>query len=268
MKIAVRLYIQLAGYSVNKKQINKIYRNALHATTLIAISVPTLAQTTVSLNMDYTEGHYGETEKSTAWTMPLIVKHQIGPVGLKLNIPYVRATGVAASGGDRFSSTRQVQEGLGDVVATLTYDLYENDDGQSIDLGAKLKIPPVDKDNDLITTGKRDYSVFVDLYQPIGDALAFGTVGWTKKGDPDGVDYRDPWYATLGMSYRLRHGFSVGMFHDYRQKVTTHGSRVSETAAYVEHKLSQQFKLQAYVLVGFSDASPDRGAGATVMWSF
>lgn len=253
---------------MKKKQIKLAYLNVFAATALFAISIPTPAQTSVSLTMDYVEGNYGETEKSTAWTMPLIVKHQIGPVGVKLNIPYVRATGVAASGGDRLSSNRQVQEGLGDVVAMLTYDLYENIDDQAIDVGAKLKIPAGNKDNDLITTGKRDYSVFADVYQPIGNALAFGTVGWTKKGDRDGVDYRDPWYATLGLSYRLRHGFTVGIFHDYRQRVTTHGSHVSETTVYVEHKISQQFKLQAYVLVGFSNASPDRGAGATVMWSF
>lgn len=251
-----------------KKQINMPYRNTFCSIALIAISMPTLAQTSVSLNMDYVEGHYGETQKSTARTTPLIIKHQIGPVGVKLNIPYVRATGIAASGGDRFSSSYQVQEGLGDVVATLAYDMYENDDGQAINVGTKLKIPPGNKENDLITTGKRDYSVFVDLFQPIGSAVAFGTVGWTKKGDPDGVDYRDPWYATLGLSYRLPLGFGVGVYHDYRQKVTTHGARVSETTAYVEHKLSQQFKLQAYVVVGFSDASPDRGAGATLAWSF
>jgi hypothetical protein len=253
---------------MNKKSINGTYRNAFRTTALIAISMPTLAQTSVSLNMDYAEGHYGETEKSSAWTIPLIIKHQIGPVAMKLNIPYVRATGVAASGGDRFRSNRQVQEGPGDVVATLSYDLFVNDDGQAIDLGTKIKIPPAGKENDLISTGKRDYSVFVDLFQPIGKVLAFGTVGWTKKGDPDGVHYRDPWYATLGLAYRLPHGFTVGMFHDYRQRVTTRGAPVSETTAYIEHKVSPQLKFQAYVLAGFSDASPDRGAGATVTWSF
>ena len=58
------------------------------------------ARTTVSVNLDYAEGKYGERTKSTSWTMPLIVKQQIGDFGFKVNLPYIRATGTAASGGD------------------------------------------------------------------------------------------------------------------------------------------------------------------------
>lgn len=243
-------------------------RQTLWFLFFVAISMPSFAQTSISLNMDYVEGRYGETEKSTTWTMPFIIKHQIDPFSLKLYLPYVRASGLAASGGDRFSTTRQQQEGLGDIVATLGFTLYENDEGRRFDIGAKAKLATADKRNDLITTGKNDYTIFVDGVQPVGNLLAYGNVGWIKKGDPEGIDYRDPWFSTLGLSYRFASNFTVGLLHDYRQKVTPRGAPVSESTLYVEQKFERQFKLQLYVLAGHSTASPDRGAGATIIWLF
>lgn len=243
-------------------------RNACAFAALVAISMPSISQTSVSLNVDYVEGRYGESEKSSTWTMPLIVKHRTGPLGLKLNVPYVRATGVAAAGGDRFSSTNQVQEGIGDIVATASYELFSSDDGRTFDIGSKAKIVAGDKKNDLITTGKNDYSLFVDTFQPIGGAFLYAALGWTQKGDPTGVDYRDPWYATLGLSHRFANNINVGMLYDYRQKVTARGAPVSESTVYIERKLSSNVKLQAYLLYGFSNASPDLGAGATATWTF
>jgi hypothetical protein len=114
-------------------------------------------------------------------------------------MPYVRATGTAAAGGDRFAPTRQVQEGFGDVVVTTMYELLgEHDSGLMLDIGAKAKFASGDKKNDLITTGKNDYSLQADFrsqsdYSPASSRLA------KPKGDPDGIDYRDPWYSTVGL---------------------------------------------------------------------
>lgn len=236
---------------------------------LLANSMPLSAQTTVSLNLDYAEGKYGETEKSSAWTMPLIIKHQMGDFSLKLNLPYVRATGTAAAGGDRFAPSRQVQEGFGDMVVTATYAvLGGTEPGLMLDFGAKAKFATADKQNDLITTGKNDYSLLADFLQPIGPVVGLLTVGKTKKGDPDGVDYRDPWFASAGLSYKAAERTNVGVLYDFRQKLTPRGAPVSEAMLFVEHKFSNQYRLQAYVVRGFSDASPDLGVGATVSARF
>jgi len=232
--------------------------------TLLAISMPLFAQTTVSLNVDYAEGKYGESEKSSAWTIPLIIKHQIGDFSIKLNMPYVRATGTAAAGGDRFAPTRQVQEGFGDVVVTTMYELLgEHDSGLMLDIGAKAKFATADKKYDLITTGKNDYSLLADFSQPIGALTGLLTIGKTKKGDPDGIDYRDPWFSTVGLVYKASEHSNVGVLYDYRQKLTAHGSPVSEATVFFEQKFSNQYRLQAYLVGGFSDASPDVGVGAT-----
>lgn len=226
--------------------------------------MPLFAQTTVSLNADYAEGKYGESEKSTAWTIPLIIKHQMGDFSIKLNVPYVRATGTAAAGGDRFAPTRQIQEGLGDVVVTTMYELLGNhDSGFMLDIGAKAKFATADKKYDLITTGKNDYSLLADFSQSIGAFTGLLTIGKTKKGDPEGINYRDPWFSTVGLVYKASDSSSFGSLYDYRQKLTAHGAPVSEAMFFWEQKLSSQYRFQAYVVRGFSDASPDIGVGAT-----
>lgn len=227
------------------------------------------AQTSVSLNLDYAEGRYGEPDRSVTWTTPLIIKHQAGAYGLKLYLPYVRATGTAAAGGDRFAATRQVQEGFGDPVITLTRDLIGDRDADlTVDIGVKAKVATADRRLDLITTGENDYSLQADFLHHLGKTSVFATLGRTLKGDPPGIDYRDPWYYTVGASRTLADGFSAGLLYDHRQRVTAAGAPVSEATLYLEIASSPRYKWQAYVVRGFADASPDLGAGATVTLRF
>lgn len=227
------------------------------------------SQTSVNIGLDYSEGKYGQSEKSTTWAMPVIIKNETGPLTLKLNIPYVQASGVAAPGGDRFSATKQTQSGWGDVTASAFYNIYNDPAAKlGVDLGGKIKFATADRSNTLITTGENDYSLQADVYKTLADTTLFGSLGWTRKGDPKGTDFRDPWYASLGFSNKLSDANSWGATYDYRQKVTAGGDPVSEASLFFIHKYSKQVKLQAYAIAGFSNASPDVGAGATIGYSF
>lgn len=226
-------------------------------------------QTTVSLNLDYAEGKYGERERSTAWTLPLIFKHQAGPWVWKLHLPYVRATGTASAGGDRFSPVRQTQEGFGDLTATVLHEIIDQgDEGLQADLGFKAKLATAARRNDLITTGRNDYSLLVDLLQPLGDARATVTLGRTYKEDPEGVDYRNPWFGSLGIGHRFGGNSEIGAYYDYRQALTGGGSPVSEATLYAEWRFGPGYKGQVYLVKGFADASPDFGAGLTLSVRF
>lgn len=231
--------------------------------------LPVGAQTTVSLNLDYAEGKYGQDEKSTDWTMPLIVRHRAGDFGIKLYLPYIRSTGLAASGGDRFVISRQTQEGFGDLEVTLSYDVVNHEaSGLVLALGSKTKLATADKDKELLTTGKNDYSLQGEISYPFGNTEVFAILGKTKKGDQRDLDYRNPWYSTVGLSHQLAEAVNLGAIYDYRQRVTTFGDPVSEATLFLEKKLSGDYKLQGYVLRGFSDASPDLGAGVTLSKRF
>jgi len=56
------------------------------------------SNTAVAVGLDYSEGEYGETETSSTWQISLTVRHETGPFLLKLNVPYVRSSGLAALG--------------------------------------------------------------------------------------------------------------------------------------------------------------------------
>lgn len=227
------------------------------------------SSTTVGIGFDYSEGDYGESDTSRTWQIPVTIRHETGPFILKLNVPYVRSSGLAAPGGDRSSDTKDTQSGLGDVTATAMYAAYYNSAAQfGIDVGTKIKFATADDSNSLLTTGENDYSVLADLYKAFGATTVFGTVGWTSKGDPSGVDYRDPWFFSLGFSNKLSDANSWGVSYDFRQKLTSSGDPVSEAMLFFTHRYSKEWRVQAYAVTGFSDASPDIGGGMSLSYSF
>ncbi|MDO8958576.1 MAG: hypothetical protein Q7U85_02460 [Rhodocyclaceae bacterium] len=243
------------------------------ATALLLAAVPAIAfaqaKTTASVGLDYSEGKYGEAETSRTWSMPVSIKHETGPVTLKLSVPYVRSSGVAAAGGDRRATTSQTQSGMGDLTASAFYNVYSDAKTKSgVDLGVKAKFATADNAKTLLTTGENDYSLQADLFRGFGDTTLFGSLGWTKKGDTAATDFRNPFYGSIGFSNKLSEANSWGATYDYRQKVTANGDPVSELSLFAVHKYSKAAKVQGYVVTGFSDASPDLGVGATFSFSF
>ena len=239
---------------------------------------------TITTGVDYAEGKYGtDSRDNWTWTVPVIVKYETGPVTLKVNVPYVRTHGVNRDTGlapGTTTTTNATQSGLGDTVVSGFYTVAdERTLGVGLDLGLKVKFVTADKDKDLITTGNNDYSLQADLYRGFGALTAFGSIGWTSKGDirvrnaanPDQFDTlnpRDPWYASIGGAYKLNPETSVGLVYDWRQKLFSNSKEISEATLFVTYKLTKNWKLQGYGVAGFSDASPDWGLGATVGYGF
>lgn len=259
------------------------------AGALLTLAAPlALAQATgltVTTGVDYVEGKFGtDTRDNWTWTVPVIVKYETGPVTLKVSVPWVRTHGVNRDTGSVTGTTNETQSGLGDTVVSGFYNVAdERKLGLGVDVGLKAKFVTADKDKDLITTGNEDYSAQVDLYKTFNQFTAFGSVGWTKKGDirfrdrestsPTfgrflTADPKDPWYASIGGAYKLDPQTSVGLAYDWRQKLFDNSKEISEATLFVTYKLTKNWKLQGYGLAGFSDASPDWGLGATVGYGF
>ena len=260
---------------------------------------PALAQVsglTVSVGVDYVEGEFNTNNNDNwTWTIPFTVKYETGPWILKASIPYVRTHGVNRDVGQAIQPIGAVplsetQDGLGDTVLSGFYTVADaRKYPVGVDLGVKVKLVTASKEKDLITTGNEDYSFQADLYQVYGLYTVFGTIGWTKKGDirfrdrdrtlADGTpnptfglfltqDAKDPWYLSIGGSYKLSQETSVGLAYDFREKVLDGGSEISEATLFLSHRFTKEWKVQPYGLVGFSDGSPDWGLGATVSYGF
>ncbi|QID17415.1 hypothetical protein G3580_07000 [Nitrogeniibacter mangrovi] len=226
----------------------------------------------ISTGLDFSSGTYGGQMATETWYLPVMFRYTHGRANVKLTVPYIRTSGpgdVIGVGPDRIpvpsdAKVRRTAEGVGDTVLGVGYALLDGQvAGLLVDVVGKVKFPTADKDKGL-GTGETDYSVQLDLARIVGHASVFGTVRWKKYGDPPGRDFRDPLYLSLGTGYRVRAGLTAGVVYDWREKVSTTGSEMSELSAFVSYRLDTRWKLQVYTIRGFSDASPDWGGGVLV----
>ncbi len=228
---------------------------------------------TVSTGLDYSTGRYGGTAKTTTVAIPLILKAEFQSLTLRLSLPYVDTSGpgnVRGVGGDRVvigdDGARTNNRDIGDTVLGGTYTLYASPDWL-VDVGGKIKFATGD-DNKNLGTGKNDYLIHTDVYRLFGRNSVFGTFGYRRQGDPSGVDFRNPFYGSAGFSVRVTDAVSAGMSFDYRQSLTAAGEPIREATLFGSYRFSPEWKLQGYVMTGFSDASPDLGSGLILGRSF
>lgn len=157
--------------------------------------------------------------------------------------------------------TRTTESGFGDISSKFSYYLFSGGDFlPMIDLNMKFKFPTGDPDRGL-STGEFDHSYELDLTKCVGATTFFGTLGYKFFGDPDGFELKDVWYGSLGFSYKITDTTQAGAIYDIRQQTSSVSDGISELTGYLCHRIDQRWKLTAYGVTGFSDASPDLGGG-------
>lgn len=207
---------------------------------------------TVSSGLDYSSGKYGNSGHTETQTVPVSLKYEVASWAIRLSVPYVQVKGpsnVIASGSDRITlqgagTAHRLAEGMGDLVLGTTWTAVQG-----------------------LSTGKNDYSLYLDAYRKLGSHTVFGTLGQRKMGDPRGVDLRDSAYANLGWSYRVSEATSGGLMYDFREKLQQGGAPVREATFFVSHRLDDRWKIQTYLVSGYSSASPDIGGGIMAFYA-
>jgi hypothetical protein len=255
-------------------------RNPLFAALIImsglgysfTVSAEPTTNFTLTTGLDYSSGDYGDDSDTDITSIPIIAKYELERWSFKLTIPYISIKGP----GDVIPSIGQVSQtpsrqrtresGWGDTVASATYTAYQGN-GLMVDLTGKIKFDTADEDRGL-GTGENDYAVQADVYKSFGKFTAIAGAGYRVYGNPDFGPLDNVFYGSVGGSYRFNATTSAGAIYDYRPKVTSTGSEVSELVSFVSHKLTAQWKTQVYVVTGFSDGSPDYGGGALLGYSF
>lgn len=230
---------------------------------------------TLTSGVDYSSGKYGTNQRTDITSIPVIGKYEIDRLTLKLTVPYVTITGPGnvSPGIGKFKdiqavTKRSTESGLGDIVAGATYNLYGGSaSAPAIDITEKIKFGTADENKGL-GTGKTDYSTQVDLYQAYGDFTALASLGYRVYGDTNASPLKNVFYGSLGGTYKVLPSSTVGVVYDYRPAITSNGSAVSEATAFVNYKLTPNWKAQGYLVKGFADGSPDYGIGALVSYIF
>lgn len=245
----------------------------------------------LGVGVDYSSGDYGTGIDTDIWSVPVSLGYGQGPLSFKLTVPYVRVDGASnvipvigslinlnPLGRGRGlqipppppeeEPTSGEASGLGDILLAGTYQLYaDTDTGFGLDLTGKVKFGTADEDEGL-GTGEEDYSVLLDTYKQTGDWTVFGGGGYTFFGDSKFIQLRNAWSGNVGTAYRLASGDSLGVIYDYRERISRVSEPRREATAYYSLKVSEAARLQSYVLAGFSDGSPDWGAGVALKYGF
>ena len=236
---------------------------------------PAFAELSILTGVDYSSGDYGDTEATRILYIPVTAKYEAERYVLRLTIPYVEID--APSGGDIIAigpggqpirsgaGTRETNSGLGDVVASVAYTVFESvPSGAILDLVGKVKFGTADSDQGL-GTGETDYAVQLDGYKKIGPVTLLATLGYRVYGDPPGTDFDNVAFGALGAVYKFSSDTSAGVIFDMRDNIVLTSDPQYELTAFVTRKLGARTKLQGYLLTGFSDASPDWGGGLMVI---
>jgi hypothetical protein len=238
----------------------------------------------MAAGFDYSTGKYGSDTTTTMLSIPVVGTYLSGDWMLKLTVPFVRITGdgtvipgmggaVPGTGGGMSSgggmgggpggpgnaTASTTQSGLGDVIAAATCNIYSGiENALSMDLTGKVKFATADTG---LGTGENDYAAQVDVYKKFDRFTAMGSLGYLLLGDPSGADFKDAAYGILGGYHQFTDQTAAGAEMRLSQKLTATGTGPRELTAYVSHRFNQSLKINAYVLKGFSDGSPDSGFG-------
>lgn len=249
-------------------------RIPLVALCLLAAALPARAAqdgTSLTVGIEQTKGDYGQGSDTTITTVPVTFRLGDRPWQFGVTVPYleVRGPGNVTRDLGRFrgAAAPRSASGLGDVVAFATRAVGVAADGTALDLTGKVKLGTADEGKGL-GTGENDFHLQADVYGSAGTLSPFGTLGYKVLGDPPGIDLKDVFFLELGVVRRLDGERSAGLMWHGQQKTTAGGAAQSELTAFYTLRMTAQWKLQFYGLLGLADGSPDFGAGAFLTRGF
>jgi len=250
----------------------------LAAAGLMGPGQPALAESDkfkLTTGAEYTTGDYGGSKSVDEWYVPFTGRYSQGPYVFRLTIPYVYVSApkgtVVSSGGDREvivsgGGPRTEEDGLGDIIAGLTYENIFNTDFATewvLDVTGKIKFGTADEDKGL-GTGKNDYTIQVDTFRYFDQLMPFATLGYTIRDEPSFIDTNDTWFIDFGGQYRVSRDVSTSLDYYYREAASRQGSSQKELTGTLGYWLSDSEKLNSYLIKGFGDGSPDWGAGVMI----
>lgn len=223
----------------------------------------------LSVGTEYTTGQYGGDVDIEDIYVPLTATVDYRRLTFRLTVPYLsvnapEGTIISDPGGEPLPGGGELttESGLGDIIGSVTlYDVISNRRlGLTMDLTGKVKFATADEDKGL-GTGENDYTVQADFFKFAEQLTLLGSVGYRFRGDPTEYDLRDTLIASAGGIYNFAPDLKGGLIFDYRESSISGSDSVQELTGFVSRRLSENWRLQMFLLTGFTDSSPDWGGG-------
>lgn len=248
----------------------------------------------MELGVDYTTGTYGGDLSTDIFAVPFSVAYEYKSMAFKATLPWLQVSGPGnvipgltpivqdrrrgASKPEDFGddsvpagtdtvTTTTTNSGIGDLVLTGTYNAIDNPDGWRVALTGRVKVPTADANKNL-GTGETDYAALVGVQRVMGRVSPFLTIGYRWLGDTATMDYRNQPFAVVGIAYIVSDVIDVDAAF-YSSAPAVEGlSAAADASVGISYSMTRNLRLNAYVLRGFTDGSPDWGGGIRTRWSF
>lgn len=238
---------------------------------------PGLAQSTnagddhiqLSTGIDYSSGDYGDVEDTDMLAVPISLKYQSGDFYLRASTGWVEVTGpegfIPGDGGVTPGvpgGAITTRSGIADTNITVGRSFYLGNN-TFFDAVGKVKLPTASAE-DFLGTGSVDFTAQGELLHTI-DNVSFSARGGRRfNGDGKFYDLRDVWLAGAGV-YVNAENMVVGLDYEWREGSILGAPDRSEATASLTVGLTESLRLQGYGYTGFTDGSPDFGAGAQLL---
>lgn len=237
------------------------------------VDLPALEGLAVGVGLEYEEGDYGTGDTTELWRVPFSISYSGEDWFLSATLPYLSADSdgdlVVRSGGHHnlvSSAGGRSESGFGDVTLSATaYLPYSSQRDMEPFIRGSIKLGTADEDKGL-GTGENDYAIEMGLNKWSQANRYYGALGYEVVGDPPGVNYDNVFYAYGGVSRKLNERQRIGVDLYYSQASARGFDDTLEATGLVSQRLDRQRTLQAYLLVGLSDGSPDWGGGVALKW--
>jgi hypothetical protein len=215
-----------------------------------------------SVGLDYLTGDYGSTINTDIAALTFGLRYKKSRWTFKASIPYlsISNTGVTTDGVS-VNAAGKSEKGPGDLNLSASYLGYYNPkSGFGISGKTKIKLPVADKNKGL-GTGEVDVSFQLDPFKVMGPVTLFSSIGYKVYGDTATTDYNNVWYLSLGGMYKVSDALDIGLGGNFREKVTTRSENKKDMFLFSNSKLTRTDAIQFHLSHGFSDSTPDWGAG-------
>jgi hypothetical protein len=230
---------------------------------------PPPSVTTVGTGFDYSRGDYGFAQDTEVFSVPVMLSHESGSWLFNASVSHLTikgpATVVGGSGAPR--PTTSSESGVGDVYLSATYQAGAIADVVNVSGTFRAKLPTADEDRGL-GTGSADYYGELTFYRTFESVTPFVTLGYRVLGDGPTYELRNGIYAAGGAQFRASPATVLTAMLSWRRPIIAGGDDAMEGMVMATHDFADRWKLTAYALKGFTDASPDIGTGVQVSYKF
>ena len=250
------------------------YNKLLVITSALLLgNVATAGDYTFSTGVEYTKGKYGASIDTTMLQVPFKLEYATEQYALSVIVPYVQISGsedVIFSGTTKspmFSTTtistvEHTDSGLGDVTLSGTYQLQEEIKTRPwIAITGKLKLGTADE-NKLLGTGENDYAVQLELAKK----AIHGFIGYKLIGDTPTINFNDVTYGAVGITIPAGKNWTTVTEYYAEQASVSGVDNVQELSFSMSKTLKDKKRFGVYLIKGFTNSSPDWGAGVTLSY--